>query len=260
MSIKIKYDQAMEALQSMFAGVDPETIHQILVKNRGKVDPTIEELLQIYGENPEGPAGGSIFDENGPSDPPLNRVDDSFLTTEELARKYQEKEDMKLAMALQAKYDRRADREERRPEYGAYNEAVGHQGPPPVPAYKPDKKKSKEERKGEPEDPDKKKKTIGQKLKAAKESFLGFFKKKKKAPKNEEYQSLEEQKFSANDYFIGGGDGQQDQENYNPELPIESEIHERPPLEEDDNKDQPHEMFSGQQPQQQQQQLSLIHI
>ena len=58
--MKIEYQDAMDALASMFEGIDRETIHEILVSNSklinkfvisidGKIEPSIQQLLILSG-------------------------------------------------------------------------------------------------------------------------------------------------------------------------------------------------------------------
>jgi hypothetical protein len=113
--MKLKYQQAMESLQSMFQGFDQETIHSILVLHKGAIQPTIEDLLKLASEQEEAQADENMFATTPTSLPkPQGKLksNDDFLdpgfldaeTNEVYARKFQEKEDMKLAYALQQQY------------------------------------------------------------------------------------------------------------------------------------------------------------
>lgn len=115
--MKLKYKEAMENLQAMFQNFDQETIHSILVMHKGAVQPTIEDLLRLSNEQ-ELEDNDNMFANDGtenshkPNNTNNNGLGDDFLdpnlvdsdSNEYYARKLQEKEDMKLAMALQKKY------------------------------------------------------------------------------------------------------------------------------------------------------------
>jgi len=111
--MKLKYKEAMENLQAMFQNFDQETIHSILVMHKGAVQPTIEDLLRLSNEQ-EQEDNDNMFANDNPSNSnsQQNGLGDDFLdpnlvdadSNEYYARKIQEKEDMKMAMALQQKY------------------------------------------------------------------------------------------------------------------------------------------------------------
>lgn len=58
---RVNYEDALETLKTMFGGLDMEIIEDLLITNRGAMEPTIEQLLSLTGGLPPGEA---------PSQPP----------------------------------------------------------------------------------------------------------------------------------------------------------------------------------------------
>jgi hypothetical protein len=62
----ISYRDAMASLRAMFADIDPDVIHAVLESNEGRMDPTINDLLQMQSADPVAPAQPSPAQPNLP--------------------------------------------------------------------------------------------------------------------------------------------------------------------------------------------------
>jgi len=103
--MKLNYDEAIENLKKMFSGVDEEVIQSILVMHKGKIDPTIEDLLKLTNDAAD---DDNIFDE--PAIKQSNNYDNAGFGgglgafENDFDKQEQEERDMRLALQLQEKY------------------------------------------------------------------------------------------------------------------------------------------------------------
>jgi len=213
MSRKINYEDAIENLQKMFAGVDKEVINTILTMHKGRLDPTIEDLLKLTNDAVD---DDNIFDDGSNKksyEPALG-----FEDEDDRARQTQEEKDMELALKLQEQEIRDSKRSDQN--YRAQQQSRGYgqsqqqqqprgygqpqqlfpqqsqdrfqqqyqyqpdqqrqQRPQP---YQPQSQPQNQQSNSSPVKEEKKKKKFSEKLKDAKIKFFSFFKKGKKKGK-----------------------------------------------------------------------------
>jgi hypothetical protein len=212
----VSYENAMKQLQSMFTDFDRETIKSVLISNKGYLEKTIEDLLQMATEKEE---PGNVDDDNlfsqGIPNKPQNKpppkqnnrdiglfedpdlalgvpsggnaglyFEDDEDKTKRMARELQEKEDMKLAYQLQQEYLKQMQAEGGEGEEYEEGEEGEEEDDPnpgnnsgPGRAYRAEEQKSNGNNGPSGQPEKKKKKGFGSKIKSA---FASLFKKKKK--------------------------------------------------------------------------------
>eukprot|EP01017_Pseudomicrothorax_dubius_P050621 TRINITY_DN9618_c0_g2_i3.p1 TRINITY_DN9618_c0_g2~~TRINITY_DN9618_c0_g2_i3.p1 ORF type:complete len:230 (-),score=69.66 TRINITY_DN9618_c0_g2_i3:371-1060(-) len=72
--MKIKYEVAMQHLQGMFKTLDREVIHSVLIMHEGRLDPTIETLLELSREKEASPDGLTLSTKRRKEEDPFESI------------------------------------------------------------------------------------------------------------------------------------------------------------------------------------------